>query len=56
MEDTEKDFLLMTSEVAKACLWVAKETEAKEQEEHIAVHAAIKGQVSCYEWSEIQQL
>lgn len=41
---------------AKACLWVVKETEAKEQEEKITVHTAIKGEVPCYEWSEIQQL
>lgn len=56
VEDTGKDFLVMTSEEVRACLWPAKETGAERQEGHIAVQTAVKGKVSGYEWSEVQQL
>ena len=48
MEDTENDFLVMTSEEVQACCWPAQETEAKRQEEHVAVQATIKGKVSFF--------
>ncbi len=53
-DDTEKDFILLTSDEVRACLWPGKEEEDKSMV-RVAKQATIKRRLDGYNWSSIKE-
>lgn len=55
-DDTEKDFIRISSEEVYACLWPALETKQEDISVQLAVQASIRKEVNGYSWDEIMRL
>ncbi|KAK3536166.1 hypothetical protein QTP70_032720, partial [Hemibagrus guttatus] len=54
-EDTEKDFIWLTSDEVPACLWTSKGEEGDEATVRVAKQALIRKGVDGYSWSSISE-
>ncbi len=55
-DDTEKDFIRISSEEVHACLWPPHETKREDVGIQLAVQASVRKVVNGYSWDEIMKL